>query len=425
MEEISPPSQSYSRHRIASVFMGLAALGLVSGMILNPWVGKFYRASYINTTDVMFTYFCWSLVAAFLIFFSALLMRRVNSKVTDQVALFVIVCMLIVMSDRFLLAWIGLPLWIADEKNHYKHRPNAVRTWGRSTDNLIRINSHGFHDDDFPLQKGVNERRGIVVGDSVAMGHALPYEKAFPNQLENLLNEMKSGDISYQIINAGVQGYATFQEYNSLADSLQFKPDFVIVQFCLNDLGEPFVVNKQFGGVGSDYHGVAQESSRLLSYLLNETGYGRLVQKIQDKSGSLEIEKKWEVYNVKDIATTPRNDPKFAENWNITLSYLDKTYELARQNDIKLVLLVSPYTFQLFDESSKEPQRTLINHGAARNVDVIDLIPVFEKLVSDENAANREKPIKRYFLDENHFTPEGHRVVASELHKFISGRNYF
>ncbi len=165
------------------------------------------------------------------------------------------------------------------------------------------------------------------------MGHGVTYEETFSNQLENILREKNGYHRSYQIINAGVQGYSTFQEYNLLMESLVFKPDFIAIGFCMNDLTEPFVVDKRFGDIRSDYHGITHVSSLFVSYILNETGYGRLIQKFQSLNKSVEMEKRWEVQSVKKIAQSSVDDPKFSENWKTVLFHLDKIYDTARNQD--------------------------------------------------------------------------------------------
>lgn len=377
--------QSSSRQNIASMFIALGIVVFLSGLIINPWVGKLYRSDMINYHDVMLSYFIWAIVISILIVGTSLIFRSVRSKKIENITVLFMTCMLIALSDRLLLAKHGLPLWVADQENHYRHRPNTIRSWGSAYNKkLIRINKYGHHDDDFPLKKGDHEFRGLIVGDSITMGHGVTYEETFSNQLENILKGKDGYHRSYQIINAGVQGYSTFQEYNSLMKSLVFKPDFIVIGFSMNDLTEPFVVNKMFGGVGSDYHGITQVSSLFVSYILNETGYGRLIQKFQSRNKSVEMEKRWEVYSVERIAQSSVDDPKFSENWKTVLFYLDKIYDTARNQDIKIVLLIFPSTFQLLNDGLQEPQRILINHAKSRNIDVIDFTNVFKKLIFNE-----------------------------------------
>jgi len=423
--------------RFSSLLIGLGSAVVLSALFINPWTGQFYRSDVINYQDVLSTYFSWAMLLGLLMVANGLVLRWVTSNAITSLSLMFATCALILLSDRLLLAYFGLPLWIADLDNHYKQRPNAVRSWGRSYDGkLIRTNSYGHHDNDFPLKKGVGEFRGVMLGDSITMGHGVTREETFANQLEALLNSQSH--TSAQIINAGVQGYATFQEYNAFLDSLVFEPNFVTIGFCMNDLVEPFVVDQRFGGVGVDYHGITQASSVLTSYLLNETGYGRLVQDLRNRQKSVEVAKRWELFSVKEISQTSFGDSKFSENWRIVLSDLDRLYAAAKERNIRIVLLIFPYTFQLANGKFQEPQRVLSQHAKSRDVDVIDFTDVFGKLIFDEGIVQflkekggSEKDIRalygdrvqRYFLDSDHYTVEGHKVVASILYDYVS-RHY-
>jgi len=428
----TPPSQRFSFLLIA-----LGSVVVLSTLVINPWTGKFYRSNVINYQDVMSTYFIWAVLIGLLMVANGLILRCTTSDAIINLSLMFATCALIILSDRLLLAYHGLPLWMADLDNHYKHRPNAIRSWGSDYNNkLIRINSYGHHDDDFPLKKGVREFRGVMLGDSITMGHGVTREETFANQLEALLNSKSR--MSAQIINTGVQGYATFQEYNAFLDSLVFEPDFVAIGFCMNDLVEPFAVDQRFGGVGVDYHGITQASSVLTSYLLNETGYGRLVQYVRNRHKSIELAKREEIFSLKEATQASFDDSKFSENWRITLADLDKLYAAAKERNIRIVLLIFPFTFQLTNAKFQEPQRILSEHAKSRDVDVIDFTKVFEKLLFDDDVvqlltqkgfSDKEirglywNKIQRYFLDSDHYTVEGHKVVASILYDYVS-RHY-
>jgi len=377
--------KSPAPQRFSSLLIALGGAAVLSAVLINPWTGEFYHSTAINYQDVLSTYFSWAMIIGLLMIANGLILRWTTSNAINNMSLMFATCALIVLSDRLLLAYFGLPLWMADLDSHYKHRPNAVRSWGSHYNNkLIQINSYGHHDDDFPLKKGLREFRGVMLGDSITMGHGVIREETFANQLEALLNS--KGGMSAQVINTGVQGYATFQEYNAFLNSLVFEPDFVTIGFCMNDLVEPFVVDDRFGGVGVDYHGITQASSVLTSYLLNETGYGRLVQDLRNRHKSVERAKRWEMFSVKEISQTSFGDSKFFENWRIVLSDLDRLYATAKERNIRIVLLIFPYTFQLANAKFQEPQRILSQHVKSRDVDVIDFTEVFGNLIFDEGV---------------------------------------
>jgi len=120
------------------------------------------------------------------------------------------------------------------------------------------------------------------------------------------------------------------------------------------------------------------------------------------------------------------------------LADLDRIYALAKERNIPIVLLIFPFTFQLVDDTYRVPQRILSAHAQSRNVDVIDFTEVFGKLIFDDGvvkllmqkgflekdirALYRER-IEQYFLDDDHYTVEGHKIVAARLHDYLS-RHY-
>ena len=120
----------------------------------------------------------------------------------------------------------------------------------------------------------------------------------------------------------------------------------------------------------------------------------------------------------------------------LPLSYLDKIYDLTKERNIRMLLLISPDTYQMIDGRFTQPQKILIEHARSKGVDVLDLTPVFAKLIFDEKTNSAltdrgfsvdeleglyENRIRKYFLDQDHYTVEGHRIVANQLLNFITG----
>ncbi|MGI9591745.1 MAG: SGNH/GDSL hydrolase family protein [Myxococcota bacterium] len=123
----------------------------------------------------------------------------------------------------------------------------------------IRINADGFRDDPFPGPRRPGEFRVVVLGDSVAAGHSVALEEAFPQLLEARLREsLPAGARLATVLNFGVYGYATRQELRLLETrGLAYEPDLVILAYHLND---PDVADA----------GQARHFRRPPSYLLDE-----------------------------------------------------------------------------------------------------------------------------------------------------------
>ncbi|MBU1717220.1 MAG: hypothetical protein KKG70_16600 [Proteobacteria bacterium] len=330
-------------------------------------------------------------------------------------AILVTTLALLFLADRLILAIIGLPLWMPDMENHYRHRPNTVRSWGEMYDyKLIRTNQYGHHDHDFPLQKSANEFRVLILGDSITMGHGVTREETYANQLEHELAQTPGQYEIIQVINTGVQGYSTFQELNELKRSLKFKPDLVAIGFCMNDVQEPLMINREFGGAGIDYHGVTQAYNLVLAYLLNETGYGRLLQKLRERPEQADWCRGQEIKDVKAMVAKPWDNIDSTKGWDLVLKSLTEIYQIADQNRLKVVLLIFPHTFQLMHPEMQYPQQKLTEHAIQHKIDFIDFTTYFEEL-----TAGNEQLVKRYFLDLDHYTPEGHRLVATRINRYL------
>jgi hypothetical protein len=435
------------------VFLGLVMLALAA-LVNGATVRLFHGARALDFVDVFRISSRWSLALGLATVVLGVLVLRSPARWLARLALAWSLLALFVVGDRLLLAGLGLPLWVHDPEAHYRQRPGAVRLAAGRTGKLVRIDSWGFHDEEFPLAKPPGELRGVVVGDSVTMGHMLTFEETFCEQLEALLDERDRLHATHQIINAGVQGYAVFQELLAFEDALRFAPDFVALGFCMNDVTEPLVVQRKFGGTGVDYHAVREDRSPVLGMLRNETGVGRLLVYLEQRGVSAEKRKLWEDSSVRGMveelalageatllpgeaalpttgAALPAPDSRYRAIWERTLADLDRVRALAAEHEIPFFLLVFPYTFQIYDPTLRGPQRILAEHAARSGIVLVDFVEPFRRvLVPDETALELELAAangpdavlrahaaewSRYYLDTNHLAPEGHRLVAEEL----------
>ena len=95
-------------------------------------------------------------------------------------------------------------------------------------------NSLGFRDRDHAVEKLPGVRRILILGDSVAAGQGVAqFEQTFPALLEANLNQ---GGLKSEVLSFAVTGYNTGQEVATLEEKgLVYRPDLVIVAYCLND----------------------------------------------------------------------------------------------------------------------------------------------------------------------------------------------
>lgn len=121
-------------------------------------------------------------------------------------------------------------------------RPDSIAGYANKRDfrslsfGTVRIvtNEHGFRGARPTPLEGGGKLRIFGVGDSVMWGTGLEEEDTFLGVLERLLAE--SGTEA-EVVNAGVGGFSTVQEYLFFESVvLPFRPDIVLLGLCFNDL---------------------------------------------------------------------------------------------------------------------------------------------------------------------------------------------
>jgi hypothetical protein len=420
---------------VGGAFVILIGLGvLATALVFNPLTGRMWQGVYaIDKADVMRSYCLWAIALGGLIIrLGTAFSRTQTAGRIDRVLLLVLPLSMLILGDRFLLVEFGLPLWSHDTELHYRHRPNTVRTLARvgRPEDLISINRHGHHDTDYPVAKPEGEFRGLMIGDSVTMGDQVPYRDTFSAQLEAMLADRAPDHPGFQIINTGVHGYATLQEAIVLEREMRFEPDFIAIGFCMNDLTEPSVVKRGFDGAAVDYHRVAPTSNPIQGYLMNESGLGRLAQTLPARGHTKAGERHHQLMSVREFATS-RGDPEVEKAYAYVLQDLEGMYKIARDEQVPIVLVIFPFTFQLLQVDAREPQRRLAAHATALGVPVLDFTDTFANLVYDdpELLALLDRKgyttdqiermfvwrMREYFLDDDHLTTRGHTVVSSGL----------
>lgn len=421
---------------ISKFCLGAAVLALVSiPLVLPPWA-LFWRSDFFaRVPNDQFSFVLWALGVSVFLAILGFLAGRVKSAALDNVTLLLVTLAALALLDWILLAHMPRNLYVHDLQTNYRYRPNSVQAWPEEVGGKqIRINAYGQHDDWFPLEKKPGEFRAVMLGDSVTMGHGVTLRETFSNQLEDQINQERPAACRSQIINAGIGGFAVHQEYVVFEEALAFRPDFAALGFVLNDVSVPFVTDRKFGGIGVAYNGMAQAGSALTGWVLNETGFGRLARAINQPDQTLERAWRYEIFNAKRVALEAESNPQIKQAWELVKGDLAQVYALARQEQVPLVLLIFPFTFQFLDANGKLPQAILKQHAAEHQVDTIDFVEIFERLILQDSGVQEEikkgksaeeiqksqaDVIARYFLDEDHLTPEGHQVVATKLLDYL------
>ncbi len=109
----------------------------------------------------------------------------------------------------------------------YRHKSADVNV-------RFRINAAGMRADrDYPYEKPPGVKRIICLGDSFTVGYEVDVEDCFASLVQQELNR---AGMNVEVLNAGVSGFSTAEEYLYLKRELmKYGPDLVIISFFGND----------------------------------------------------------------------------------------------------------------------------------------------------------------------------------------------
>lgn len=299
-------------------------------------------------------------------------------------------------------------IFVRDPELGWRHRPDAVDVWDRHE---VRINAKGLRGPDVPYERTPGRTRLLFLGDSVTFGDGLANdEDTLPPQVAAAVTPRHGRAV--EAINAGVSGYSPWQEARYFeTEGWRYAPDVAVVTFVLNDVTEKFELVR-FGGSGEGWQlGHAHAStSRPVQWLL-ETNLARAAQKAAGRlrfgADARAGARAAEQLTVRSLVDDP-DSRRVADAWDVTLRELDDLVAACRTRSVPLLLVASPFAFQLEREGLDAPQRRLARFAAERNLAYLDLLP---PLVAD--ARREQRSPRFYFLDSNHFSPSGTALVAA------------
>jgi lysophospholipase L1-like esterase len=98
----------------------------------------------------------------------------------------------------------------------------------------VSINSVGWRDGEYPVERTEGVPRIMMLGDSLAFGWGAPPEDITSYRLERLLNE--AGEKKYEVLNTGIGNTNTaMQTARFLNRGYRYKPDIVVLNYFIND----------------------------------------------------------------------------------------------------------------------------------------------------------------------------------------------
>ncbi len=294
------------------------------------------------------------------------------------------------------------------------------------------ISSQGFRDREFALPKPAGTKRFLMLGDSTTYGLFVSADQTFSKKLEDLLN---TEGLSAEVMNAGVNGYTTYNEVEFFKSAgKNFEADDVVLVFCLNDIVNPVLhwgddegffrslseaafprYDEHLSQVVPEVYGEASFWEKTLRHSALYR-YFKRIRRLWDLRAVRYEEKdgrRWPVYVSDESPVTLRvlENPDSPESrWLFGLfRELQKSTARAGAN---LHILFLPLAYQMDPAYPFLPQKTLMESCAKEGLDCLDPLETFRTQGGSALFLGRHRYHPR---DIWHLSPRGHEVTARFL----------
>lgn len=323
-------------------------------------------------------------------------------------------------------------------------------------DTRITINTHGLRDYERPLEKPPGTFRILCLGDSFTLGSEVALDQSYPKVLERFLNQQTAEarqPVTYEVLNAGVGGYGTYQELLFLNEvGLTHRPDLILVQFYANDVSDNMHFQEFRTATG---HDSITATRQLPDFPV--TRHSSLVTQLHSAamldglSTWLPAVKPWlsahshlyhflrargnillSVLGIRQFAAfddlmvmSAASSPDIEAGWALTKKLLLEMNRLAAEHHATLAVIVVPNKAQVshnwrYDAWVKRhhldlarPARILTAFGQEAHLPVFDLLP-------DLQAAAHEE---LYYRWDGHWNANGCRAAAQGIVRFLLARH--
>ena len=297
-----------------------------------------------------------------------------------------------------------------------------------STD--IAINAQGVRDNEPIGPKARDERRVVVLGDSIVLAVQVEAAETFCERLEAHLNARGDG-WRYRVINAGVQGYGPIEELRFFERiAAKFEPDLVLLAtFVANDAVEVFDRTAQLQATRTVVGEVQDEAGRRLRRLVRRSMVLQIVtQRVRSITERLHPGRR----PAPDRRLLSYSTPLHADvqrGFELGADVARQIAERARAAGARTAIVLVPARFQLDDAEYDRLRATVEPAGYEMTIDgandrfaaayaplglpVLDLLPAFRLA---------DRPGAIFYRRTVHLTPYGHRVAAGALARFLDAR---
>lgn len=273
--------------------------------------------------------------------------------------------------------------------------PDPLLYWKlKSKKEEVAVNSLGCRGSEFSLKKQRGVFRIVCLGDSCTYGACIVNNaETYVKRLEEMLNVNNTSSMRYEVINAGVPGYSSFQALMNLQKRIVYwNPDLITVYIGHNN---DYAVNRYY-----DLEPLIKWPIILKINSFLERSY--LFQLL--KSYTLEIKLSLLKRIYKDFPAKYRKSML-----QVLKEHYLKMAQIAKQNNFKIIFLNYPLCSKDGTLGEKGELNITIKKAAEESaVPLADIVSVL-----------KSRGGEKLFLDDVHPDSMGHKVIAETIFNTI------
>jgi lysophospholipase L1-like esterase len=302
-------------------------------------------------------------------------------------------------------------MMVLDDKLGWRHATNVNRTFVNEFGEKapVVLNSFGFRGSPRTINKSPDRRRILVLGDSFTEGVQVGEQELFTARIE-------MADPKLEVINTGVGGYGTVQEYLYLAsEGLRFNPDFVLLMFFENDLSDSALSYSP--GFGPRPFARLEEDGLHIVEVLDSSEHRKYIMPVPFRSAlnrysyfyyflNAQVYQPLLSKQMRAMQQADLNRIDSETRYKIFDGVVSKLARLLDQQRIRFLVVLIPNRDDAMRGHS-EAVKVVSNLCAARNIEHLSLLDRFH---ADSSSGS-----SLYFPEDIHWTKDGHRVAAEEI----------
>lgn len=327
-------------------------------------------------------------------------------------------------------------LFMRDAEVGVRLRPGASARFKTSEfETDIVINSSGVRDSEIG-PKPADERRIVVLGDSIVLSVQVQATETFCARLQERLNARRApGDPSYRVINAGVQGYGPVEELSFFEHvASRFEADVVLVAVYVgndameaHDSGDAVLPRSPSEPAAGGVSAATTRPSPWPLWLRRLVRRSMVLQTVRLRTLTL-LERYSRVHPIDRALTMylPDLPPDMQRGLAVTRECIRRIAEAAGARGARTGIVLVPARFQIDDANfeslaaiAAEGGHTLVRDAASeRFASALGGLglPMTDTLPALRAASGRTRVFMRSTA---HFTTDGHEIVADALAGFL------